>query len=284
MASCPHCGRSHRTEAAQERCENWQARKAKRAAEKAEPTPESESKPVHTGPVLAELLIEEVQIEITGDVGDRVVPGAEQSDEAYRLPLSWAACKMLRGVFGDDLEIGPKLEAWAEEERVQRVDAANSARVSEDGPRVEIVADDDSSDDRREAPAVVPERQWWWDVWRGMPEYVQRNIGPWKTVKIHVRDREDFERLQKQLGVKLNTTKNNMPACWFPPSPELPEDSWRYVDEDSDPSELPQYASAMKEIPLRRARAKPEAKEKEKAPKKEKQLLASKLLKKGKLQ
>lgn len=39
----------------------------------------------------------------------------------FALPLSWASCVTLRGVFGQALEIDPALAAWAREERDRRV-------------------------------------------------------------------------------------------------------------------------------------------------------------------
>lgn len=54
------------------------------------------------------------------------VPGAKwhQASLRWRLPLSWASCLALRGVFGDVLEIGPELEKWAWEELEDRIKPA----------------------------------------------------------------------------------------------------------------------------------------------------------------
>lgn len=43
------------------------------------------------------------------------VAGARWDEEAgcWTVPLSWASCQMLRGIFGGDLVIGPDLTAWA---------------------------------------------------------------------------------------------------------------------------------------------------------------------------
>ena len=43
------------------------------------------------------------------------IPGASWSKQTYKwtLPLTWASCQALRGTFGDSLEIGPALYAWA---------------------------------------------------------------------------------------------------------------------------------------------------------------------------
>lgn len=39
--------------------------------------------------------------------------GSVGAEQQWRLPLSWASCIILRGVFGKDLEVGPVLTAWA---------------------------------------------------------------------------------------------------------------------------------------------------------------------------
>ena len=58
------------------------------------------------------------------------IPGATWNapDGAWRVPLSWASCLALRSVFKSDLEIGPRLTAWAANERATRVDPANALR------------------------------------------------------------------------------------------------------------------------------------------------------------
>lgn len=44
-----------------------------------------------------------------------MVPGAthDRRTETWRVPLSWASCQVLRGVFGPDLEVGEQLKAWS---------------------------------------------------------------------------------------------------------------------------------------------------------------------------
>ena len=58
------------------------------------------------------------------------IPGASWNakDQAWRLPLSWASCLALRSVFKAELAIGPKLTAWAANERVVRIDPTNALR------------------------------------------------------------------------------------------------------------------------------------------------------------
>ena len=62
------------------------------------------------------------------------VPGArwDPEDRAWRIPLSWASCKTLRGVFGDRLEVKPKLAAWAWDLRKEFIDPALALRLELD--------------------------------------------------------------------------------------------------------------------------------------------------------
>jgi SNF2 family DNA or RNA helicase len=62
------------------------------------------------------------------------VPGTRwhKQHRKWYVPLSWAACVVLRGVFGDDLEIGPGLAKWAAEERSSRIDPCMALRDAED--------------------------------------------------------------------------------------------------------------------------------------------------------
>lgn len=56
----------------------------------------------------------------------RQVPGCAWDPRAkvWTLPLSWGSCVTLRGVFGEGVQIGPALNAWAWNERQTRVEPA----------------------------------------------------------------------------------------------------------------------------------------------------------------
>ena len=75
-----------------------------------------------------------------------LLPGAKYNIAQHRwlAPLTWAACRQLRGIFGDRLVIGPKLEAWAWEERNSRVGPAMALRAAwdiedDDSPEAEVL-------------------------------------------------------------------------------------------------------------------------------------------------
>jgi hypothetical protein len=58
-------------------------------------------------------------IEVTTSYPDRylirMMPGTawRSEDKHWRVPRSWAACVVLRQLFGQDLELGGQLVAWA---------------------------------------------------------------------------------------------------------------------------------------------------------------------------
>ncbi len=64
----------------------------------------------------------------------KTIPGAtwNASEKAWKAPLGWATCLALRSVFKNDLEIGPRLGAWAANELATRVTPANDLRDLED--------------------------------------------------------------------------------------------------------------------------------------------------------
>src|SRR3954463_15639474 len=62
----------------------------------------------------------------------RAVPGARYDPAEYKwhVPLSWAGCLTLRGLFRGRLEIGPRVAAWAFEHRDQFVAPAMLLRTA----------------------------------------------------------------------------------------------------------------------------------------------------------
>ena len=62
------------------------------------------------------------------------IPGSSWNPKrsVWTVPLSWGSCVILRGVFQDQLEIGPRLGAWAKNEVDTRVAPANALREAVD--------------------------------------------------------------------------------------------------------------------------------------------------------
>jgi SNF2 family DNA or RNA helicase len=59
------------------------------------------------------------------------VPGSswQNFEKVWHVPLSWASCLILRGVFGPTLTVGAGLDAWAAEEIRTRVAPSNALRT-----------------------------------------------------------------------------------------------------------------------------------------------------------
>lgn len=64
------------------------------------------------------------------------IPGStwNNDEKVWKVPLTWAACLQLRGIFGKDLNIGPELREWARLEKEDRVNPAMSLRTVTDLP------------------------------------------------------------------------------------------------------------------------------------------------------
>lgn len=77
----------------------------------------------------------------------KVLPGSrwDTTDKVWYLPLSWAACVQLRGVFGAGLQVGPDLARWSVEEVSRRVAPALELRsmlaVPDDQPKTSFLND-----------------------------------------------------------------------------------------------------------------------------------------------
>lgn len=65
-----------------------------------------------------------------GPVYAKRVPGARwaASTKTWNYPLDWAVCLKMRSVFGDALEIGPELTAWAREEKERTAELVDLSR------------------------------------------------------------------------------------------------------------------------------------------------------------
>jgi len=80
------------------------------------------------------------RIEIHSEYRERelvkMVPGTKWDTEAgvWWIPISWAGCIQLRGVFGDTLHVGPNLAAWGRDERDGRVNPCLGLRTAEEAP------------------------------------------------------------------------------------------------------------------------------------------------------
>ena len=69
----------------------------------------------------------------------------------------------------------------------------------------------------------------WTEHWKGMPEYKQEDNGPWKTIKMHFRNEEDFNEFSK-------LTKNNLSkktkSAWYPKLEITKNALLRWIEDD----------------------------------------------------
>lgn len=82
--------------------------------------------------VAAEKLGDRIGIASTWAEKDMVkqIPGAmwNKEDAIWTVPLSWSACKQMRGIFGSSLQLGEELKTWAKQELAFRINKANALR------------------------------------------------------------------------------------------------------------------------------------------------------------
>jgi hypothetical protein len=69
----------------------------------------------------------------------------------------------------------------------------------------------------------------WTEHWKGMPEYKQENNGPWKTIRMHFRNEEDYNEFSK-------LTKNNLTektkSAWYPKLEITKNALLRWIEDD----------------------------------------------------
>lgn len=68
---------------------------------------------------LAEIVDGEIHLTCTFRENSFVagIPGARYKRDVWKLPLSWGSCQAMRGVLGDDLQLGEALVGWANEHK-----------------------------------------------------------------------------------------------------------------------------------------------------------------------
>ena len=76
----------------------------------------------------------------------------------------------------------------------------------------------------------------WTQHWKGMPEYVQEDNGPWKTIRIHFRNDEDYEEFAK-LTDNTHLTKKTKSA-WYPKLEITKNALLRWIEDDDDAEDL----------------------------------------------
>jgi hypothetical protein len=71
----------------------------------------------------------------------------------------------------------------------------------------------------------VPE--WHEEHWKQMPQFEQKNLMPWKTVKVHFENREGMNAFAKLIGQQINLTTQ---FVWYPEAELAAFAHLRWVD------------------------------------------------------
>lgn len=61
--------------------------------------------------------------------------------------------------------------------------------------------------------ALIETGDKWEEHWRGMPEFVQEDLAPWKSIYVHFESREDMEKFAKLVKQKIGL---NTRSIWYP--------------------------------------------------------------------
>jgi hypothetical protein len=85
-------------------------------------------------------------------------------------------------------------------------------------------------------PTPIPDKQvslfdkgeWWQEFWKGMPEFVQEDLTPVKTIYVHFETREDMEAFAKLVDQPLTM---NTRSIWYPEAEIGRIANKRYIDE-----------------------------------------------------
>lgn len=64
-----------------------------------------------------------------------------------------------------------------------------------------------------EQVALIETGEKWEEEWRGMPEFVQNNLMPWKSVSVHFENRQDMEKFAKLVKQTIGL---NTQFIWYP--------------------------------------------------------------------
>jgi hypothetical protein len=179
-------------------------------------------------------------------------------------------------VLGDQLEVGEQLTAWSREEYESRVLPAAVAREAEDGPPWEPSEPGDPADTIERDVDVVekastaidtPEKAseaWWADIWRGMPEFLNRDLSAQQQLIINFRSQEDVQEFARLIGQRIGPRQQ---PIWYPAADIVHEIDWRYADEEDPPTDVPFRPSHLRRFGLVEKEAKPKSARKRAAPK-----------------
>jgi hypothetical protein len=75
---------------------------------------------------------------------------------------------------------------------------------------------------------LFDETKLWQELWQGMPEYVQEDLTPFRTINVRFRCQKDVEEFAKLMGQTITLKQKTI---WFPFAEPRRAAHLRYVDE-----------------------------------------------------
>jgi hypothetical protein len=100
---------------------------------------------------------------------------------------------------------------------VEQVEREEAKKVVAEilGPRAEGVEVEIETEalPEGEQVALIETGEKWEEEWRGMPEFVQNNLMPWKSVSVHFENRQDMEKFAKLVKQTIGL---NTQFIWYP--------------------------------------------------------------------
>ena len=104
--------------------------------------------------------------------------------------------------------------------------------------RADAEANPDAFQSLFEVEETVVNPDHWTEHWKGMPDYKQDDNGPWKTVRIHFRNEEDYNEFAKLTGNTHLTKKTK--SAWYPKLEITKNALLRWIeDDDGDEDDIP---------------------------------------------
>ena len=121
----------------------------------------------------------------------------------------------------------PQVTESGEYENLMELNEQNKAEAEENPNAFQSLFD-------VEETVVNPDH--WTEHWKGMPEYKQDDNGPWKTIKMHFRNEEDFNEFSKLTG---NNLSKKTKSAWYPKLEITKNALLRWIeDDDGDEDEV----------------------------------------------
>ena len=85
--------------------------------------------------------------------------------------------------------------------------------------------------DTTEYLSLFEQKEWWEDEWKGMPEFVQEDLSPLKTIYVHFANREDIKAFSELVNQKISMSTK---WIWFPEVERADLLKFRCIDGDEE--------------------------------------------------